>query len=172
MQAILRLTHHEKKQIKTPPPEPVPDSSGFDCATCQHHHPRHPSFIYLRLCEDHTCPPPQQAPTRGRRRHPGPSCYHLCSYYIRRYIPTSMPTYLIHLHLPALRGALARSLTHSLAACLPAYIFGLLTAPPPPPFQQDFMTAVSLQCKIKNHHPEWSNVSFSNRSPPLYPVDQ
>lgn len=24
---------------------------------------------------------------------------------------------------------------------------------------QDFMTAVSLQCKIKNHHPEWSNVS-------------
>ncbi|RKU45865.1 hypothetical protein DL546_007804 [Coniochaeta pulveracea] len=23
----------------------------------------------------------------------------------------------------------------------------------------DFMTAVSLQCKIKNHHPEWSNVS-------------
>ncbi|OIW32416.1 transcriptional coactivator/pterin dehydratase [Coniochaeta ligniaria NRRL 30616] len=22
----------------------------------------------------------------------------------------------------------------------------------------DFMTAVSLQCKIKNHHPEWSNV--------------
>lgn len=23
---------------------------------------------------------------------------------------------------------------------------------------QDFMTAVSLQCKIKNHHPEWSNV--------------
>ena len=26
---------------------------------------------------------------------------------------------------------------------------------------QDFMTAVSLQCKIKNHHPEWSNVGFS-----------
>lgn len=24
---------------------------------------------------------------------------------------------------------------------------------------QDFMTAVSLQCKLKNHHPEWSNVS-------------
>jgi 4a-hydroxytetrahydrobiopterin dehydratase len=24
---------------------------------------------------------------------------------------------------------------------------------------QDFMTAVSLQCKIWNHHPEWSNVS-------------
>ncbi|GKU02519.1 pterin-4-alpha-carbinolamine dehydratase family protein [Fusarium langsethiae] len=23
----------------------------------------------------------------------------------------------------------------------------------------DFMTGVSLQCKIKNHHPEWSNVS-------------
>ncbi|KAF5688417.1 pterin-4-alpha-carbinolamine dehydratase [Fusarium circinatum] len=23
---------------------------------------------------------------------------------------------------------------------------------------QDFMTGVSLQCKIKNHHPEWSNV--------------
>ncbi|KAK1466014.1 pterin 4 alpha carbinolamine dehydratase [Colletotrichum melonis] len=23
----------------------------------------------------------------------------------------------------------------------------------------DFMTAVSLQCKIHNHHPEWSNVS-------------
>lgn len=23
----------------------------------------------------------------------------------------------------------------------------------------DFMTAVSLQCKLKNHHPEWSNVS-------------
>ncbi|KAK1759402.1 pterin 4 alpha carbinolamine dehydratase-domain-containing protein [Echria macrotheca] len=22
----------------------------------------------------------------------------------------------------------------------------------------DFMTAVSLQCKIRNHHPEWSNV--------------
>ncbi|KEY71518.1 hypothetical protein S7711_03584 [Stachybotrys chartarum IBT 7711] len=22
----------------------------------------------------------------------------------------------------------------------------------------DFMTAVSLQCKVKNHHPEWSNV--------------
>ncbi|KAH6660708.1 pterin 4 alpha carbinolamine dehydratase-domain-containing protein [Truncatella angustata] len=22
----------------------------------------------------------------------------------------------------------------------------------------DFMTAVALQCKIKNHHPEWSNV--------------
>lgn len=22
----------------------------------------------------------------------------------------------------------------------------------------DFMTGVSLQCKIKNHHPEWSNV--------------
>ncbi|OTB06378.1 hypothetical protein M426DRAFT_319114 [Hypoxylon sp. CI-4A] len=22
----------------------------------------------------------------------------------------------------------------------------------------DFMTAVSLQCKLKNHHPEWSNV--------------
>ncbi|KAH7328117.1 pterin-4-alpha-carbinolamine dehydratase family protein [Stachybotrys elegans] len=22
----------------------------------------------------------------------------------------------------------------------------------------DFMTAVSLQCKMKNHHPEWSNV--------------
>lgn len=21
------------------------------------------------------------------------------------------------------------------------------------------MTAVSLQCKLKNHHPEWSNVS-------------
>lgn len=29
-----------------------------------------------------------------------------------------------------------------------------------PGFSQDFMTAVSLQCKIKNHHPEWSNVSF------------
>ncbi|KAI1804137.1 hypothetical protein F4811DRAFT_521670 [Daldinia bambusicola] len=27
----------------------------------------------------------------------------------------------------------------------------------------DFMTAVSLQCKLKNHHPEWSNVS----SPPF-----
>lgn len=25
--------------------------------------------------------------------------------------------------------------------------------------RQDFMTAVSLQCKLKNHHPEWSNVS-------------
>lgn len=24
---------------------------------------------------------------------------------------------------------------------------------------QDFMTAVALQCKLKNHHPEWSNVS-------------
>ncbi|KAK2067744.1 hypothetical protein P8C59_001457 [Phyllachora maydis] len=22
----------------------------------------------------------------------------------------------------------------------------------------DFMTAVSLQCKVRNHHPEWSNV--------------
>jgi 4a-hydroxytetrahydrobiopterin dehydratase len=22
----------------------------------------------------------------------------------------------------------------------------------------DFMTAVSLQCKLKSHHPEWSNV--------------
>jgi hypothetical protein len=28
--------------------------------------------------------------------------------------------------------------------------------------QQDFMTAVSLQCKIRNHHPEWSNVSTSS----------
>lgn len=27
--------------------------------------------------------------------------------------------------------------------------------------KQDFMTAVSLQCKVKNHHPEWSNVSLS-----------
>jgi hypothetical protein len=26
------------------------------------------------------------------------------------------------------------------------------------PVVQDFMTAVSLQCKLKNHHPEWSNV--------------
>ena len=26
---------------------------------------------------------------------------------------------------------------------------------------QDFMTAVSLQCKVKNHHPEWSNVSLA-----------
>lgn len=25
-------------------------------------------------------------------------------------------------------------------------------------YTQDFMTGVSLQCKIKNHHPEWSNV--------------
>ncbi|RGP64908.1 pterin-4-alpha-carbinolamine dehydratase [Fusarium sporotrichioides] len=24
----------------------------------------------------------------------------------------------------------------------------------------DFMTGVSLQCKIKNHHPEWSNVGI------------
>lgn len=24
------------------------------------------------------------------------------------------------------------------------------------------MTAVSLQCKLKNHHPEWSNVSGLN----------
>ena len=32
---------------------------------------------------------------------------------------------------------------------------------------QDFMTAVALQCKIKNHHPEWSNVSFSFHHPPL-----
>ena len=23
------------------------------------------------------------------------------------------------------------------------------------------MTAVSLQCKVKNHHPEWSNVSLA-----------
>jgi len=28
-----------------------------------------------------------------------------------------------------------------------------------PSLLQDFMTTVSLQCKIKNHHPEWSNVS-------------
>ncbi|KAI1660083.1 hypothetical protein F4813DRAFT_350900 [Daldinia decipiens] len=28
----------------------------------------------------------------------------------------------------------------------------------------DFMTAVSLQCKLRNHHPEWSNV----RCPLLY----
>ncbi|KAK4081865.1 hypothetical protein Purlil1_11552 [Purpureocillium lilacinum] len=28
----------------------------------------------------------------------------------------------------------------------------------------DFMTAVSLQCKLKNHHPEWSNVRLL--SPP------
>lgn len=27
-------------------------------------------------------------------------------------------------------------------------------------FWKDFMTAVSLQCKIWNHHPEWSNVSI------------
>lgn len=26
---------------------------------------------------------------------------------------------------------------------------------------QDFMTAVSLKCKLKNHHPEWSNVRVS-----------
>lgn len=26
------------------------------------------------------------------------------------------------------------------------------------------MTAVALQCKIANHHPEWSNVSFSDFS--------
>ncbi|TGJ82460.1 hypothetical protein E0Z10_g6304 [Xylaria hypoxylon] len=25
-------------------------------------------------------------------------------------------------------------------------------------YLQDFMTAISLQCKLKNHHPEWSNV--------------
>lgn len=25
---------------------------------------------------------------------------------------------------------------------------------------QDFMTAVALQAKIKNHHPEWSNVCY------------
>ncbi|KAK7704622.1 hypothetical protein SLS64_008386 [Diaporthe eres] len=36
----------------------------------------------------------------------------------------------------------------------------------------DFMTAVSLQCKIKNHHPEWSNVynttfiRWTTHSPP------
>ncbi|KAF4449943.1 hypothetical protein F53441_6862 [Fusarium austroafricanum] len=30
----------------------------------------------------------------------------------------------------------------------------------------DFMTGVSLQCKIKNHHPEWSNASL----PPLSSV--
>jgi 4a-hydroxytetrahydrobiopterin dehydratase len=30
----------------------------------------------------------------------------------------------------------------------------IITHPP----SQDFMTAVSLQCKLKNHHPEWSNV--------------
>ncbi|KAI9167047.1 Pterin-4-alpha-carbinolamine dehydratase [Paramyrothecium foliicola] len=33
----------------------------------------------------------------------------------------------------------------------------------------DFMTAVSLQCKIKNHHPEWSNIP-PPRNPPLGPV--
>ncbi|KAI1852449.1 hypothetical protein JX266_002627 [Neoarthrinium moseri] len=27
----------------------------------------------------------------------------------------------------------------------------------------DFMTAVALQCKLKNHHPEWSNVSHNQR---------
>lgn len=27
------------------------------------------------------------------------------------------------------------------------------------------MTAVSLQCKIRNHHPEWSNVSFTGPVP-------
>ncbi|KKY33596.1 putative pterin 4 alpha carbinolamine dehydratase [Diaporthe ampelina] len=37
---------------------------------------------------------------------------------------------------------------------------------------KDFMTAVSLQCKIKNHHPEWSNVynttfiRWTTHSPP------
>ncbi|KAJ4423721.1 hypothetical protein N0V82_001607 [Gnomoniopsis sp. IMI 355080] len=36
----------------------------------------------------------------------------------------------------------------------------------------DFMTAVSLQCKLKNHHPEWSNVynttfiRWTTHSPP------
>ncbi|ROW16637.1 hypothetical protein VPNG_01726 [Cytospora leucostoma] len=36
----------------------------------------------------------------------------------------------------------------------------------------DFMTAVSLQCKVKNHHPEWSNVynttfiRWTTHSPP------
>lgn len=29
---------------------------------------------------------------------------------------------------------------------------------------QDFMTAVSLQCKIWNHHPEWSNVRINTIS--------
>lgn len=33
--------------------------------------------------------------------------------------------------------------------------FVLLSHSRPP---QDFMTAVALQCKLKNHHPEWSNV--------------
>lgn len=34
--------------------------------------------------------------------------------------------------------------------------------------EQDFMTAVSLQCKLKNHHPEWSNVGPSEENnPPL-----
>lgn len=32
---------------------------------------------------------------------------------------------------------------------------------------QDFMTAVSLQCKIKNHHPEWSNVRNGRARPRL-----
>lgn len=39
-------------------------------------------------------------------------------------------------------------------------------------FGQDFMTAVSLQCKLKNHHPEWSNVgSFLTSSfvPEVFP---
>lgn len=32
---------------------------------------------------------------------------------------------------------------------------------------QDFMTAVSLQCKVKNHHPEWSNVRSTSIIHPL-----
>lgn len=48
-------------------------------------------------------------------------------------------------------------------------------APPPPgpahlanaTSPQDFMTAVSLRCKIHNHHPEWSNVRPLSCAPGL-----
>ncbi|KKA27669.1 hypothetical protein TD95_001241 [Thielaviopsis punctulata] len=36
--------------------------------------------------------------------------------------------------------------------------FAKTWVPLTPPDGIDFMTAVSLQCKLKSHHPEWSNV--------------
>lgn len=41
------------------------------------------------------------------------------------------------------------------APLLAALLMNILTG------TQDFMTAVSLQCKVKNHHPEWSNVPLA-----------
>ncbi|KAI0596462.1 transcriptional coactivator/pterin dehydratase [Biscogniauxia sp. FL1348] len=34
----------------------------------------------------------------------------------------------------------------------------------------DFMTAVSLQCKLKNHHPEWSNKPLPTPRPLSFPL--